>query len=418
MYYSKWETLDNIKENMSSVSLDGRDKNKSFGLPIAYNDDKVYYDAKRGHSVILAGTGSGKTQTITLPMLKFSSIFGESVIVTDTQGEIYDVTNELFKNNGYNIIRLDFNSCVNTNSWNPFELAEKYFKEGKKDLAYDEIECIANMLFNEDNSSADPFWINSARSFFIGICSYLLEKKEKLTLDKIYETINSMIKDSEKCLEGVSKYSRCYIELSVTINAPKETKASILAVFLAKYRVYITRENMKKMLEKSDFDLNNIFKEKTIVYISFGKSSISANLVPLFIEQVCSQEKVNDLKLNILIDDFYYLNPIKDFDKLLSNSREKGINFTIFLRGYNDLKNAYGNNQAEIVKLCFSNTVYLLSQDIETLKEISDMCGNQSTNKPLISVEELKTLDTFEAIVLVPRTMPIRTKYIPYFKLN
>ena len=39
-------------------------------------------------------------------------------------------------------------------------------------------------------------------------------------------------------------------------------------------------------------------------------------------------------------------------------------------------------------------------------------------NKPLITMEELKTLKVFEAIVLIPRVMPFKTILIPDFKIN
>ena len=95
--------------------------------------------------------------------------------------------------------------------------------------------------------------------------------------------------------------------------------------------------------------------------------------------------------------------------------------FTLMIRGFNDLNNKYGKEQTEILKMCFGNLIYLLSQDISTLQEISDLCGKTCEDgivKPLISIEELKTLKVFEAVILIPRIMPIKTKLLPYYEIQ
>ena len=81
----------------------------------------------------------------------------------------------------------------------------------------------------------------------------------------------------------------------------------------------------------------------------------------------------------------------------------------------------YQKEDVEILKMCFNNTIYLLSEDIYTLEEISSRCGTRIVDgkeEPLISVSELKTFDYFEAIVLMPRMMPFRTKLLPDYKID
>ena len=70
-----------------------------------------------------------------------------------------------------------------------------------------------------------------------------------------------------------------------------------------------------------------------------------------------------------------------------------------------------------ILKYCFENIIYLLSEDIPTLEEISKYCG-ENNNKPLVSVEELKSLDYFETVINMVRMMPIKTKLLPDYEIN
>ena len=81
------------------------------------------------------------------------------------------------------------------------------------------------------------------------------------------------------------------------------------------------------------------------------------------------------------------------------------------------LNNVYGSKNTELIRMCFDNTIYLLANDLYTLEEVSKLCGN--TNKgPLISIEELKTIDFFNEVILVPRMMPIKTKVLPDYEIN
>ena len=66
----------------------------------------------------------------------------------------------------------------------------------------------------------------------------------------------------------------------------------------------------------------------------------------------------------------------------------------------------------------FSKIIYLLSTDIKTLKEISDLCGNKNAKEPLISIDELRNIKEFEAIILIPRLYPIKTILAPDYKIN
>ena len=68
--------------------------------------------------------------------------------------------------------------------------------------------------------------------------------------------------------------------------------------------------------------------------------------------------------------------------------------------------------------MCFGTIIYLLSEDIYTLEEISKYCGNQENNTPLVTIEELKTLKPFEAIIIMTRMLPFRTQLVPNYYIN
>jgi len=178
------------------------------------------------------------------------------------------------------------------------------------------------------------------------------------------------------------------------------------------------------MMLKSSFDITNLSNEKTIVYIISGLSSYSNSLIPLFVSQVFESKNLYSNRkkiLNIILDDFYNMLPIKDAANMFNYSRSLYIRYTVVIRSFNDLLNVYGKENTEMIKMCFGKIIYLLSNDIYTLEEVSKLCGNQEKDGqivPLITVEELKYLDKFEAIFLIPRIMPFRTKLIPDYQIR
>lgn len=425
MNFAKWETKENMEKNIPLIGINGKSEVKVSGLPMMYDDKYLYISERLNHSLVIGSTGSGKTQTITLPLLELANKAGESVVIHDTKNELYETTYERFKENGYNIIRLNFDDAMDSNNWNPLDLPCRLYKEGNKDKAQDMLEELAFYLLNDlEEVNADPFWINSAINYFTGLTLYAFENEKEVSLTTIRD-LDIQVKESGKDFKDkLDKKSSAYINLSGVLNAPPETKGSILAVFSQKIKRFISKENLSKMLSKSDFDIANIGKEKTIIYVVSGNSNNSERLLPLLISQVYyakDEYSKKEGKINIIVDDFFGLYPIRNFEKILNYSRGIYITFTLMVRGFNDLKNKYGKEQTDILKLCFANLVYLLSQDIDTLEEISNLCGKTCEDgivKPLISVEELKTLKVFEAIILIPRIMPIKTKLLPHYEMK
>lgn len=62
----------------------------------------------------------------------------------------------------------------------------------------------------------------------------------------------------------------------------------------------------------------------------------------------------------------------------------------------------------------FENTIYLLSQDNNTLEEISFRCGDKDNDIPLITPFELLRLNKDKAIILMARLYPIRINLKKY----
>ena len=58
-----------------------------------------------------------------------------------------------------------------------------------------------------------------------------------------------------------------YINASGTVFTADETKQGIIATFKQKIKLFSSRENLSEMLSYSDFDMRDIGKKKTAVFL-------------------------------------------------------------------------------------------------------------------------------------------------------
>ena len=425
MAYSRWATVEELKSKLTPISYDSEIKKS--GIPMMYDDNNLYVKDDETHTLVIGSTGSGKTQSTMLPQLRLAIKAQESFIVHDVKGEIYDVLAGELKKQNYNTIVINLDNPTVGNNFNPLSLPYELYKNGQKDKTIELLENVGYYFCcNETiNTSIDPFWNNSATALFIGLALYLFDnaKEEEININSLL----NLVSDFDKLSEQVKKYdktSAIYINLSNIILAPTETKSSILSVFVQNMRPFVSRETLSNMLSLSDFDMMNIQKDKTALFIISNNKSTSRRLIPLVIEECYyAATSANDKtrRLNIVIDDFENLIPIKDFNNMLTLARGCDIKFSIFIRSLLELRNTYGVEGTEILKMLFGNIIYLLANDTETLEDISKLCGNQQTEKglePLISVEDLKLLNNFEAIILIPRIYPVKTKLLPDYQID
>ena len=392
MSYARWATKNEVVEKLQGVNLEtGVQKS---GIPLAYDDNYLYINNREAHSLIIGSTGSGKTQATILPMLKLAMMANESIVLTDPKGELYDI-----------------------------------YKNNEKDKANEMIEDLAYYLFFDGaNNNSDPFWFNSNVDYFTGLVLYLFENAEadEIHLQSVCELSNRLNnkENSILFLNKLDKKSKIYLNLVGTLSAPTETRGSIIAVFNQKMKKYISREHLSNMLSYSDFDITEISNRPTALFIISGISNYCNNLIPLLVDQIIKGVEYfgkQENSTNILLDEFDAMVPIKNFSALITYCRSIKIKLAVTIRSYIHLSNMYSKEEAEILKMCFGNLVYLLSDDIYTLEEISKYCGNTLVDNKverLVTVEDLKTINTFEAIVIIPRMMPFKTKLLPDYQID
>ena len=440
--YSRWATEKEMKKELKLVDPSTKTAS-SAGLPIIMSPKGVWVDDSEYHNLIIGSTGAGKTQTTVLPMVHLLSKKGESMIVTDPKGEIYEETAEMLKAKGYNIVLLNFRDPQQGNAWNPLSLPYSLYKNGNSDKATELLEDLAlNILYDENSKSQDPFWEKTSADYFSGLALALFDDA---TEDQInLNSINLMTTLGEEKF-GATTYVKeyfsykdpagaAYINASSTLMAPNETKGSILAVFKQKIKLFSSRENLSEMLSHSDFDMRDIGKNKTAVFIVIqDEKKTYHSLVTIFLKQCyetlisVAQECGGKLpyRTNFILDEFANMPPLKDVTTMVTAARSRNMRFNFIIQNFAQLYEVYGKENGETIKGNCGNIVYLISTELSALEEISKMCGEvkskekeKTSSTPLVTVSDLQRLKKWETIVLRIRMMPFKTKLTPNFQMD
>ncbi len=442
--YSRWAKKSEIEKGLDVVAVDPKaDKAPAAGIPLIMNKQKVFVDNGGYHNLVIGSTGAGKTQTTVLPMVNLLAKHDESMVITDPKGEIYEATAEYLKSLGYNIILLNFRDPQQGNSWNPMHLPHTLYLNGNSDKAAELLDDLAlNILYDENNKGQDPFWEKTSADYFSGLSMGLFEdaSEEEVNLNSI-SLMTTVGEDKLANTTYIKEYfsfkdptGNAYINASSTIMAPNDTRASILSVFKQKIKLFASRENISEMLANNDFDMRDIGKKKTAVFIVIqDEKKTYHSLVTIFLKQCyetlisVAQENGGKLKYrtNFILDEFANMPPLKDVTTMVTAARSRNIRFTFIIQNFAQLYEVYGKENGETIKGNCGNIIYLISTELSALEEISKMCGEvkskekeKTSSTPLVTVSDLQRLDQWETIILRLRTMPFKTKLTPNFQMD
>ncbi len=440
--YSRWATDKEMKQHLKKVDPKLETSDVA-GIPLINNGKEIWVDAGEWHNLVIGSTASGKTESIVQPMVKTLAKAGESMIITDPKGEIYERNANELREKGYNIVLLNFRNPQNGNCWNPLTLPYSLYKAGNIDKATELLDDLAkNILYDESSKGQDPFWENTSADYFTGLSLALFEdaKEEQINLN----TINLMTTVGEEKIGGTTimkeyfsdkdQSSPAYINVASTLMAPADTKGSILSVFKQKIKIFSSKQNLSEMLSHSDFEMADIGRKKTAVFIIIHDEKKTYHpLATIFVKQ-CYETLVDvafenggklPFKTNFILDEFANMPPLKDADAMVTAARSRLIRFTFIIQNFAQLTEVYGKEKGDTIKGNCGNWIYLISSELSALEEISKMCGEVKSKKddktastPLITVSDLQRLPMYTMVILRTREMPFKTKMVPAWKMD
>ncbi|MGL6057286.1 MAG: VirD4-like conjugal transfer protein, CD1115 family [Culicoidibacterales bacterium] len=455
------------------------------GVPIASTAEKLYLSNETIHSIIIGTTGSGKTQKIIFPMIYGCGYAGESMVITDPKGEIFEETSGFLNEKGYNVRVINLRNPFQSDGWNLLDTAIRLYQEAEtkktlfeetgealylaeevqlRDEAIDTLKEIAYAITHQEKSN-DVQWQNFAMSLVHAIMILVMREEFHTTTDTVkngplrnmYSVrtilsnfVKADIKKSElhKYIATLAETDQVKDAFSTVASSSDKTLGSILTTASEATRIF-GDQGIAQITKQSTFDLRDIGREKTAVYIIFPDEKKSRSvLLSLFVDSVYRElvalansesSKSCPVRVNFILDEFGQFSQIPNLHNKLSVARSRGVRFNIAIQGFSQLKDIYGDTVSKIITENCNLLVYLLTSDLDSAKYISSLLGKQTirntnvnmglenkgnfslgnalTGRDLLMPEELMDLPQ-NKVVAIMKGKPFYSDVLPFWKFR
>lgn len=366
-----------------------------FGERILAENISVSNDTRKtglnNNDLIIGSSGCGKTGGYVIPNLQ--NING-SLIVSDTKGQLERRFKDYLIKKGYDVYCIDLVRMHRSCGYNPLDYIGK-----NKDGSYSEkdILSLANLLCPiTEADEKEPFWRNSAASYIAFLVCFCLEAAPKNQQNLIHvgelHRCFAMPQGDRKFMKWVEDHpdsfaSKKFHEINAVRKSDK-TFSSIIAFVNQFLEPFGFKEAEYIFGKKSDFDIKNIGKKKTVVFLNNSDTDRTFDCISnIFYSQalkvLCEQADANkegclEVPVRLIMDDFASGAQIPNFDKVISVIRSRGIAVSLIIQSISQLESLYGK--------CISNTIinncdhliYMGSQDIDS----ANFVGSRAMKTP------------------------------------
>lgn len=337
----------------------------------------------------------------------------------------------------------------------------KVYRKKIYDAVYEDLNDLVSVLIPIENDK-DPLWEKGARSITLAVLLAMLEDsdddsngmtKEKFNffnVTKILQNSNKDYEDLRTYFKGRSPLSKAYSLSKQVCDAAPTTRASYMSIVYDKLTLF-NDAGICALTSASDFTAESLADHKTALFFKIpDEKDTRHKLAAVFILniyktliKVASATKELSLPRNVyfIMDEFGNMPKIEKFDKFITVGRSRKIWFTMIVQSYAQLNNVYGETVADIVKGNCGIKMFIGSNDMNTCKEYSELCGNitiattsqsgsanSETNfstsvqtRPLIYPSELQRLnhpgDIGHSIIVTFGNYPFKTYFTPQFKV-
>jgi len=434
---ARWADADEIKNDptLTQINVEGDDC-QGCGIPLISDGRSAYVDSSDTHTLVFGSTGSKKTRLFGMPLINFFAMAGESFIATDPKGELYAKTSGLVDSKGYKTVVLNFRDLGQSDFWNPLKWPYEVYHSGKRDEAVLLLnDFLGTLAAPQRERTRDPYFIDLGYSMAL---AYLLFFIETASPDEINVFNFANFFGSNPTSDAAEKMQQCVAEGSIasvnlkgvlTNKNVEKTFANVASCVSVMLQPFLIQKELCKILSASSFDIRDIGKEKTAIYIIVPDEKTTFHfLITSFIKQVYEaliheaqkqEDKKLPVRVNFLLDEFCNIPTIPDMAAMVTAARSRNMRFFLMVQGMSQMKEKYGNS-AETIKGNCDNWVFLTSREYDLLEQISNLCGmflytnhdGKVESRPLISVSELQRLkkERGEVLIFHGRNYPFVTE--------
>ena len=342
------------------------------------------------HVAVFGASGTGKSRGFIRPALFNIIRRGESAIITDSKGELYADTAELFRRHGYEVKVFNLVNPEHGDSWNCMS-----------DLGGDTLlaQVLTNVIIgNTSSGKTDHFWDNGEGNLLKALILYVdldpTRSPEEKNLPAVYEML---IRHSAAQLTAL--FERLPLDHPARgpyrlFSQASDTVRSGIVLGLGTRLQVLQNEAVARILRHSDIDLTAPGKRKCATFVVLSDQEATMAFLSslffsfLFIKLTRFADSTPDMRcpvpVNLILDEFNNIGKVggaadgSDFARTLSVVRSRAIYVTLAVQSLGQLQNRYPNNLwAEIVGNCDVQIMLGCTDDL-TAEYFSSRSGDMS----------------------------------------
>ncbi len=477
---ARWATKSEIKSTYISVPYEPEKWRKGKNLPAVQGtvvgcrgtgkNTVALVDEGDVHTLMIGAAGVGKTAFFLYPNIEFACASGMSFLSTDTKGDVARDNRTIAKKYyGYNVSVIDLRNPTRSDGNNMLYLVNKYmdmYLTDKRNLsakakAEKYAKITAKTIIGSGSDSAsfgqNAFFYDAAEGLLASLILLLAEfgEKNERHIVSVFKLIQDLL-EPEKSKGGVEKNSfKILMEqlpgehkarwlAGAALYSADQAMMSVMSTALSRLNSFIDSEVEQILCFKTEIDAEKFCNEKSAIFIVLPEEDSSKHfMASLVIQQLyreilaIADENGGKLKNRVMFycDELGTFPKIEGIEAMFSASRSRKISIVAIIQSFAQLDKNYGKEGQEIITDNTQLTIFggfaPNSQSAEILSkalgEQTVMSGSVSHGKeksqslqmigrPLMTVDELKSMPKGRFIVMKTGTNPMISPLKLYFK--
>ena len=421
------------------------------------------------HTLMIGAAGVGKTAYFLYPNIEFACASGMSFLSTDTKGDIARNYGKIARDcYGYNVSVLDLRNPTRSDENNILHLVNKYmdiYLSDKTDLSakakaekYAKItaKTIINIGGGESvNYGQNAFFYDAAEGLIASVILLLAQfgEKNERHIVSVFKLIQDLVakpnpKDKKmyfhKLMERLPSQHKARWLAGAALNSSDQSMMSVMSTALSRLNSFLDSEMEQILCFGTAIDAEAFCREKSAIFIILPEEDQSKYfMVSLLIQQlyreilVIADENGGSLENRVMfyLDEFGTFPKIEGAEAMFSAGRSRKISIVAIIQSFAQLEQKYGKEGMEIITDNTQLTVFggfapnsqsaeVLSKALgeQTIQSGSISIGRersrsiQMIGRPLMTVDELKSMPKGQFIVMKTGTHPMISKLKLYFK--
>lgn len=474
---ARWATKPEIKNNFVSVTFEPEKWRKGEDLPTVQGTvvgcrgrqkTVALVDTGDVHTLMIGAAGVGKTAFFLYPNLEFACASGMSFLQTDTKGDVARNYGNIAKNcYGYNVSVLDLRNPTRSDENNILHLVNKYMdlylqdnsnlsaKAKAEKYAKITAKTIINIGGGDGNYGQNAFFYDAAEGLLASVILLLAEfgDKNERHIVSVFKLIQDLISKPDG--KGQKMYFTTLMEklpsehkakwlAGAALNSADQAMMSVMSTALSRLNSFLDSEMEQILCFGTAIDAERFCSEKSAIFIILPEEDNSKYfMVSLLIQQlyreilVIADENGGTLKNRIMFycDEFGTFPKIDGAEAMFSAGRSRKISIVAIIQSFAQLEQNYGKQGMEIITDNTQLTIFggfapnsqsaeVLSKALgeQTVQSGSVSCGKEKSQslqmigRPLMTVDELKSMPKGQFIVMKTGTHPMISRLKLYFR--